>query len=131
MAMQVLEDFNLTLPYGKTVALVGPSGCGKSTVAQLLQRNYDVTGGGVSVGGVDLRLLNLSQWRGRLGVVRQHPVLFSDSIRDCITLGHDGAQLEEVGGAHQGTAGYSRVQHWVSVCAPDVAKAANQWKCEL
>lgn len=59
----VLKDFNLVIPAGKTIALVGGSGCGKSTVVGLLQRYYDPTGGAVLIDGVDLRSLDIKAHR--------------------------------------------------------------------
>ena len=74
----ILNGLSLTVPAGRSVALVGPSGCGKSTVLRLLFRFYDVSGGAVRVGGVDVRHARLDALRAAVGVVPQDTVLFND-----------------------------------------------------
>ncbi|MCU0292896.1 MAG: ABC transporter transmembrane domain-containing protein [Thermoanaerobaculaceae bacterium] len=86
----VLRDLDLVIPAGKVVALVGGSGAGKSTVAQLLPRFWDVTGGRITIDGVDVRDLRLASLRGKLGLVTQETVLFNTSIRANIAYGQDG-----------------------------------------
>ncbi|HKI56210.1 MAG TPA: ABC transporter ATP-binding protein [Trueperaceae bacterium] len=81
---RALDGFDLTVPFGATVALVGPSGAGKSTVVKLLGRLYDPEGGAILLGGRDLRRLELGALRGALAVVPQDPTLFSGSARDNI-----------------------------------------------
>ena len=81
---RALDGFDLTVPFGATVALVGPSGAGKSTVVKLLGRLYDPEGGAILLGGRDLRRLELAALRGALAVVPQDPTLFSGSARDNI-----------------------------------------------
>ena len=76
-----LSDVTLTVRPGETVALVGPSGGGKSTILSLLPRFYDVTGGRVTVGGVDVRQASLGALRDRIALVTQEPFLFDDTIR--------------------------------------------------
>ena len=83
----VLSQFNLEIPLGKTVALVGPSGVGKSTIVHLLQRFYDPSGGAVLVDGVDLRRLDLQLHRRSIGVVTQDCVLFDGTILENIMFG--------------------------------------------
>ncbi len=79
------------------VALVGESGGGKSTVAALLERFYDVGGGGVFVDGVDVRRLDPKWLRGRaLGYINQEPVLFAASVRENIRYGRPDATDQEV-----------------------------------
>lgn len=85
----VLRELTLSIPPGKTTAIVGASGSGKSTVAVLLQRMYDPDGGNVSVDGVDLRELDLKDFRAHLAVVSQEPILFPGSIYDNICFGVD------------------------------------------
>uniref|UniRef100_A0A1B6GLK0 Mitochondrial potassium channel ATP-binding subunit n=1 Tax=Cuerna arida TaxID=1464854 RepID=A0A1B6GLK0_9HEMI len=93
----VLKDFNLKLPAGKTVAIVGTSGNGKSTIAALLERFYDVDGGTVRVGGVDVRELDPSWLRGQtIGIINQEPVLFATSILENIRYGRPQATDQEV-----------------------------------
>ncbi|PFH33344.1 ATP-binding cassette transporter ABC.B1 [Besnoitia besnoiti] len=83
----IFKDLNLTIPGGKTVALVGSSGCGKSTLVQLLQRLYDPTSGTVKLGDCPLKEINLAALRAGLGVVSQEPKLFSASVEENIALG--------------------------------------------
>ncbi|KAM3180235.1 hypothetical protein ACTXT7_016685 [Hymenolepis weldensis] len=92
----VLDDFNWHIKPGQNLALVGASGSGKSTIVQLLQRLYDPTSGRITVGGVDLRDLDLHWWRSRLGVVSQEPVLFAGSLGENISLGKVDATAEEI-----------------------------------
>ncbi|XP_034090445.1 mitochondrial potassium channel ATP-binding subunit [Gymnodraco acuticeps] len=94
---QVLSKFSLTLPPGKTVAIVGESGGGKSTVASLLERFYDPTSGVVMVDGLDIRTLDLTWLRGQvIGFINQEPVLFGSSIMDNIRFGKPEATDAEV-----------------------------------
>ncbi|KAJ8926034.1 hypothetical protein NQ315_009889 [Exocentrus adspersus] len=93
----VLENFNLTVPAGKTVAIVGASGSGKSTVVSLLERFYDVKGGCITLDGYDIRNLDPSSLRGKaLGLISQEPVLFGTSILENIRYGRPDATDEEV-----------------------------------
>ncbi|GAB2221629.1 hypothetical protein Droror1_Dr00012814 [Drosera rotundifolia] len=92
----ILRDFNLTIPAGKTVALVGGSGSGKSTVVALLQRFYDPLSGEILVDGVAINKLQLKWLRARMGLVSQEPALFAASIKENILFGKEDATLEEV-----------------------------------
>ncbi|XP_065886141.1 ATP-dependent translocase ABCB1-like [Dysidea avara] len=94
--VQVLKDLNLSVSPGQTVALVGPSGCGKSTITQLLQRFYDPDQGKVTVGGYDVKELNLRWLRSNIGVVSQEPVLFATTIAENIRYGRDDVTEEEM-----------------------------------
>lgn len=85
---QVLHGINFTIEPGQTVALVGSSGAGKSTIASLASRLYDVTGGSITLNGVDLRDAKASDVHNRVGMVTQDSHLFHASIRDNLTLGH-------------------------------------------
>ncbi len=97
----VLDNFDLRLAPGETVAVVGASGSGKSTVALLLPRFYDVQGGAVRVDGTDIRDVTLTSLRGQIGVVFEESFLFSDTVRGNIAYGRPGATLEEVHAAAQ------------------------------
>ena len=78
----LLTDIDFTVPAGKMYAIVGPSGSGKSTVVNLIPRLYDVLGGRVTVGGVDVRDMDLKYLRSNVGVVTQESYLFNGTIRD-------------------------------------------------
>lgn len=93
----VLQNVNLEIPRGKSMALVGCSGCGKTTIINLLQRFYDPTSGSIRIDGLDVKNMDLFQHRRHIGVVTQDPVLFSGTLRDNITYGVPGTvSLEEV-----------------------------------
>ncbi len=92
----VLKDINLHVLPGETVALVGPTGAGKSTIISLLARFYDVTEGRITVDGHDIRDLDLTEFRRRLGLVLQDPFLFSGTIRDNIGYGNLNASEEDI-----------------------------------
>ncbi|MGC1548295.1 MAG: ABC transporter transmembrane domain-containing protein, partial [Rhodanobacter sp.] len=91
-----LYDFNLDIKPGETVALVGPSGAGKSTVFALLLRFYDPQTGRISVDGIDLRALVLSELRGAIALVPQETVIFSGDAADNIRFGRQDAGDDEV-----------------------------------
>ena len=92
----VLEEVNLHIPAGETVAVVGPSGGGKSTLCQLIPRFYDVTEGAIRVDGADVRELKLDSLRRNIGVVQQDVFLFAGTIFDNIAYGRPGCTEEEV-----------------------------------
>ncbi|XP_026765038.2 ATP-dependent translocase ABCB1-like isoform X1 [Galleria mellonella] len=85
--IQVLNNMNLEIEQGKTVALVGSSGCGKSTVIQLLERYYDPDSGIVAQDGIPLPKLRLTDSRRPIGFVQQEPVLFDRTIGENIAYG--------------------------------------------
>jgi len=92
----VLEEVDLEVSAGRTVALVGPTGSGKTTLAALVPRFYDAEAGRVLVDGVDVRDLARRSLRREIGVISQDPFLFSASIRDNIALGMPDAPHEAV-----------------------------------
>lgn len=94
-----LSGFNLTIPPGKTLALVGPSGAGKSTIFELLQRFYDPTNGALTYGGKPISDYPLAQWRQKLALVPQAPILFSGDISYNIGYGNPEATEEEIAAA--------------------------------
>ncbi len=94
--VQVLRDISFTVRAGEKVALVGPSGAGKSTIVQLLMRYYDVSGGGITVDGKDIRDLNLTTLRGNVGIVPQEVLLFGGTIRENIAYGRPEATEAEI-----------------------------------
>ena len=91
-----LTDFNLEVRPGEVVALVGPSGAGKSTVANLLPRFYDVTGGSLTIDGIDVRDVTFSSLRQQIGLVPQETMLFNATVRENILYGRLDATDEEV-----------------------------------
>ena len=93
---EVLHGIDLTLPQGSFTALVGPSGGGKSTVAKLIARFWDVTEGSITIGGVDIRNLSLSQISESVSFVAQDNFLFRCSLLENIRLGNPNATDEEV-----------------------------------
>ncbi|MCM1542459.1 MAG: ABC transporter ATP-binding protein/permease [Blautia sp.] len=93
---EVLHDVSLKLPQGSFTALVGPSGGGKSTVARLVSRFYDVSSGGISIGGVDIREMPLAQLAATVSFVAQDNFLFRCSIRENIRMGNPDASDEQV-----------------------------------
>ena len=92
----MLEDIDLTIEPGETVAFVGATGAGKSTMAKLVTRFYDPTAGRVLIDGYDLRSVTLKSLRSQLGVVPQEPFLFAGSIRDNISFARPGAPDDAV-----------------------------------
>ncbi len=87
-ANYVLKDFDLEIKQGETVALVGATGAGKSSVINLLGRFYEINRGSILVDGVDIREYDLASLRKNIGIVLQDVFLFSDTIRNNITLGN-------------------------------------------
>ncbi|AIN73589.1 ABC transporter ATP-binding protein [Flavobacterium psychrophilum] len=92
----VLKNFTITVPKGKTIALVGQSGSGKSTIANLLTRFYDVNEGNITIDGIDIKDMKLESLRGLMGLVTQDSILFNDTIKNNILLGKENATDEEV-----------------------------------
>lgn len=92
----ILQDINLVVEKGKTVALVGSSGAGKSTLADLVPRFHDVTGGELLIDGVNIRDYSLKSVREQMSIVTQEPILFNDTIAANIALGKPGATREEI-----------------------------------
>ncbi|MFI8927730.1 ABC transporter ATP-binding protein [Streptomyces sp. NPDC053474] len=90
-AETALSGIDLRIPAGQTVAFVGETGAGKSTLVKLVARFYDPTGGRVTVDGTDLRSLDLTSYRHRLGVVPQEAYLFAGTVRDAIAYGRPDA----------------------------------------
>ncbi|MET8821359.1 ABC transporter ATP-binding protein [Streptomyces rochei] len=93
---EALTGIDLRIPAGQTVAFVGETGAGKSTLVKLVARFYDPTGGRVTVDGQDLRDLDLTAYRHRLGVVPQEAYLFPGTVRDAIAYGRPDATDAEV-----------------------------------
>ena len=92
----VLRNVNLTIPKGKTIAIVGQSGSGKSTLVDLIPRYYDVQEGEVLIDGINVKELGIYDLRQLIGNVNQEAILFNDSFRNNITFGVDNATQEQI-----------------------------------
>lgn len=92
----ILDDIDLTIRKGQTIALVGSSGAGKSTLADLVPRFHDVTSGEVLIDGTNIRNYSLQSVRSLMSIVTQEPILFNDTIAANIALGQQGATEEEI-----------------------------------
>lgn len=92
----ILDNINLTIEKGKTVAFVGSSGAGKSTLADLVPRFHDVTQGELLIDGINIKEYTLASLRHHMGIVTQEPVLFNDSIATNIALGDEAANIAEI-----------------------------------
>jgi subfamily B ATP-binding cassette protein MsbA len=93
---QLLEDISITIPKGEILALVGSSGAGKTTIVDLIPRFYDVTGGSISIDGVDIRQLSLENLRNLMGIVSQDTILFNDTVANNISYGQPNAKLKNI-----------------------------------
>lgn len=92
----VLKHVDLTVPKGKTIALVGQSGSGKSTLVDLLPRYHDVQSGQITIDGTDIRDVRISDLRSLLGNVNQEAILFNDTFFNNIAFGVENATMEQV-----------------------------------
>ena len=92
----VLEDVDFEVPGGAMYAIVGPSGSGKSTVVNLIPRLYDVTGGSVTVAGIDVRDFDLTYLRQQIGMVTQEAYLFNGTILENLRYANEDATLEQI-----------------------------------
>jgi subfamily B ATP-binding cassette protein MsbA len=91
-----LNHLSITVPQGKTVAIVGTSGAGKSTIINLIPRFYDVQGGSITIGGHDIRDVTLASLRRQIGLVSQETALFNDTVRANIAYGRPEASFAEI-----------------------------------
>lgn len=94
--VKILQDINLTIEKGKTIALVGSSGAGKSTLADLVPRFHDASSGNLLIDGKDIKSYSLHSLRENMGIVTQEPILFNDTIAANIALGNENATEEEI-----------------------------------
>ncbi|MCM1197921.1 MAG: ABC transporter ATP-binding protein/permease [Clostridium sp.] len=92
----VLKDIDMTIPKGKTIALVGQSGSGKSTLVDLLPRFHDITNGELLIGGIPVQDLKIKSLRSLIGNVNQEAILFNDTIFNNIAFGVENATMDEV-----------------------------------
>ena len=95
-AQNVISDFSMKIPAGKTIALVGPSGGGKTTICHLIPRFYEIDGGKITVDGYDLKDLNRAALRKNIGIVQQDVFLFNGTIRENIAYGDFTATQEQI-----------------------------------
>jgi ABC-type multidrug transport system fused ATPase/permease subunit len=113
-AQPVLQDINLRIAFGETIAIVGPNGCGKSTLANLIPRFYDPIKGSVKLDGIDLRDARLTDIRSQIGLVTQETLLFDDTVYNNIRYGSPHATRAEVmAAAQQAHAGFieTKLEH--------------------
>jgi subfamily B ATP-binding cassette protein MsbA len=95
-ASQILRGVSFTVQAGQMIAIVGRSGAGKTTLVNLLPRFYDVTGGGITIDGVDIREATLPSLRHQIGIVTQETVLFDDTVGNNIAYGTPDAAPEAI-----------------------------------
>ena len=93
---RILRGLNLAVNAGETIALVGPSGAGKTTICSLLPRFYEVTGGSISIDGIDIRDMTQASLRSQIGIVQQDVFLFGTTLRENVAYGKLGASEEEI-----------------------------------
>ncbi|MGO4667365.1 ABC transporter ATP-binding protein [Bosea sp. 2RAB26] len=92
----VLSGIDLHIKPGETIAFVGPSGAGKTTICSLLPRFYEVSGGSITIDGIDIRDMTLASLRGQIGIVQQDVFLFAGTIRENIAYGRLEASEAEI-----------------------------------
>ena len=92
----VLKDINITVKTGETIAIVGKSGGGKTTLVNLIPRFYDVTGGMIAIGGIDLRKITTASLRSHIAIVTQQTILFNDTVRNNIAYGDPSCDREDI-----------------------------------
>ncbi len=106
----LIQDLNLDVPAGETVAIVGPTGAGKTTLVNLLMRFYEIDRGQITIDGTDTRQMTRNGLRGLFGMVLQDPWLFHGTIRDNIAYGREGASEQEI----EAAALAARLDHYVA-----------------
>ncbi len=92
----VFRDLNLTIHAGETIAFVGPSGAGKTTISSLLPRFYEISGGRITIDGIDIKTMTLASLRREIGIVQQDVFLFGGTVRENIAYGKLGASEAEI-----------------------------------
>ena len=122
----VLKNFSLQVPKGKTVALVGQSGSGKSTITNLLTRFYDVQEGTIKIDGTDIKDMTMNSLRHLLGLVTQDSILFNDTIKNNILIGKENATDEEILDALKVANAYEFVQDLPNGIYTNIGDAGNK-----
>ena len=105
-----VDDFNLEIESGETLAVVGPSGAGKSTLFQLLLRFHDPQSGAIEIDGIDVALADPKDVRARLGLVPQETVIFGTTVKENISYGRPGASDAEIESAARAAAADEFIQ---------------------
>jgi ATP-binding cassette subfamily B protein/subfamily B ATP-binding cassette protein MsbA len=93
---QILYDIDIDIKKGETVAIVGESGAGKSTLVDLIPRFYDIQSGSITIDGIDIKDMKISELRSLMGIVNQDPILFNDTIFNNIAFGMENVSYEQV-----------------------------------
>ncbi len=106
----ILNNINLKIEKGKTIALVGASGAGKSTLADLVPRFHDVSDGEILIDGINIKDYSLKSLRGQISIVTQEPILFNDTIASNIALGQQTASAEDIKAAAKVANAYYFIQ---------------------
>ena len=122
----VLPRFDLYIPAGQVVALVGSTGAGKSTLAKLMSRFYDPTEGGVTLDGVDLRMLHPKDLRRAIVMVTQEAYLFSGTVADNIALGKPDATVEQIVAAAKAVGAHDFIEALPNGYETDVNKRGGR-----
>jgi subfamily B ATP-binding cassette protein MsbA len=122
----VLKNFSLQIPKGKTVALVGQSGSGKSTIANLLTRFYDVQEGSIKIDGTDIKDMTMNSLRYMIGLVTQDSILFNDTIKNNILIGKENATDEEIIAALKVANAYEFVKDLPNGIYTNIGDAGNK-----
>ncbi|MGV1013036.1 MAG: ABC transporter ATP-binding protein [Flavobacterium sp.] len=122
----VLKNFSLQVPKGKTVALVGQSGSGKSTIANLLTRFYDVQEGTIKIDDTDIKDMTMNSLRHLLGLVTQDSILFNDTIKNNILIGKENATDEEIKDALKVANAYEFVNDLPNGIYTNIGDAGNK-----
>jgi len=122
----VLKNFSLTIPKGKTVALVGQSGSGKSTIANLLTRFYDVNEGSIKIDGVDIKEMSKKSLRSLLGIVSQDSILFNDSIANNLKLGKQNASETDLQEAAEISNSYEFIKELPKMFETNIGDSGNK-----
>ncbi|MCC6720936.1 MAG: ABC transporter ATP-binding protein [Bacteroidia bacterium] len=94
--VKVLDNINLKIKKGQKIALVGSSGAGKSTLSDLVLRFYDPTSGTILFDSTDIKTLSLREYRNKMAVVTQEPILFNDTVENNLKLGNQNASIEDM-----------------------------------
>ena len=123
---RVLEDFDLEVEAGQTIALVGPTGGGKTTIVSLLSRFYEPTEGAVRIDGLDLRERSLSWLQSQLGIVLQQPHLFSGSVAENIRYGRLDATRDEIEAAARVVGAHDFIEGMPDGYASEVGQGGNR-----